>query len=228
MKLLLDIGNSRIKAALSAEGRLVKVDFNLGLFHRHRITQLTYASVRMPTRNASIIAAAIEADVKVIEVKTQAEAFGVKCAYDNYHTLGIDRWLAVLGAADLYPDEDVIVVDAGTATTVDFVSADKQHLGGWIIPGLELMTRSITSQTDKVFDEDSTAFAYGPGKTTPQALKYGCMAAQCGIVTQAVNDFDRPARLVLTGGTAPLMLPHLEQYNPDHQELIVFRGLALY
>ena len=99
MKLLLDIGNSRIKAALSAEGRLVKVDFHLGLFQRYPITQLTYASVRLAERNAAIIVAAIEADVKVVEVKTQAEAFGVSCAYDNYHTLGIDSF---------FVDDDIV------------------------------------------------------------------------------------------------------------------------
>lgn len=169
------------------------------------------------------------AGVKVVEVTTSKKAFGVTCAYDNYQTLGIDRWLGVLGAAGLYPNQDVIVVDAGTATTVDFLTADKQHLGGWIIPGLELMTTSITSQTDKVFDEDNTAFAYGAGDTTPKALKYGCLAAQCGIVGQAVSYFDRPAKVIIAGGTADKMLPYLAgslaEVSPIGDALIVFKGL---
>lgn len=173
-------------------------------------------------RKASSVGAAIT------EVKTSGQAFGVQCAYKNYQTLGIDRWLAVLGAVAQYPGKNVIVVDAGTATTVDFVTKDKQHLGGWIVPGLELMTSSIAQRADKVFDSDDTHYQYDVGTTTPQALKFGCLAAQLGVVRQAIEFFDREFELVLAGGTAALMLGPLSEFKPHYDELIVFRGLDLF
>jgi len=235
MKLLLDIGNTRIKAVLSEptvsentafeRSQLTPVPFDLALFEQYPISQVSCSSVRLAERIEDIIQAAQNKGIKVVEATTAAQAFGVRCAYENCKTLGIDRWLAVLGAAREYPEQDVIVIDAGTAITVDFLTAELQHLGGWIVPGLELMTSSIATLADKVFDDANTQYAYGAGDTTPKALKYGCLAAQCGIVDQAVNYFDRPAKIIITGGTSELMLPYITKNSVVHDPMIVFKGL---
>ena len=127
--------------------------------------------------------------------------------------------------AKAYPNQHVIVVDAGTATTVDFVTSDNHHLGGWIVPGLDLMTSSIAQRAVKVFDDDNTTFNHGFGQTTPAALKSGCLAAQLGLIHQAVSMFDREAVLILAGGSAPLLLEHIQALNPVHDPMIVFKGL---
>lgn len=228
MKLLVDMGNTRSKAVLSDNGKLVSVEYCLSLFEQYDIDELTYASVRHDENAKELEAKAKSVGAVVKEVKTGSEAFGVKCAYRRFQTLGIDRWLAVLGAVAQLPGKNVIVVDAGTATTVDFVTQDKQHLGGWIVPGLELMTSSIAERADKVFDDAQTGFESAIGVTTPEALKYGCLAAQLGIVHQAVAYFNRPFELIIAGGTASLMLEPLKQYHPRHDELIVFKGLDLF
>ena len=228
MKLLVDMGNTRTKAVLSDNGELLPIDFSLALFNQYDISQLTYASVRHNERAMKMLEIAHAQKIQVTQVETSAQAFGVKCAYDNYQTLGIDRWLAVLGAVNEHPNQDLIVIDAGTATTVDFVTADKAHIGGWIIPGLELMTTSVTSQTDKVFSDLNTNYSYGIGKATPEALKYGCLAAQLGIVRQAVEYFVNDAKVIIAGGVAPLMLNPLSDLKPYHDDLIVFKGLDLY
>lgn len=226
MKLLLDIGNTRIKAVIAEGDTLTSVPFDFSLFSQYPISQLTYASVRLAQRIEDIIAVATDNHIPCIEATTSAQAFGIQSGYDKFETLGIDRWLAVLGAAGEYPQTDVIVVDAGTATTVDFLTKENQHLGGWIIPGLHLMTSSIANQADKVFDEANTAFAYGAGDSTPKALKHGCLAAQCGIVDQAVRCFNKQAKIILTGGSADVMLPHLSHHQIIRDDMIVFKGLA--
>jgi type III pantothenate kinase len=228
MKLLVDIGNTRSKAVLSDNGKLTPVDYNLDLFEQYEIERLTYASVRHDEAATSLEVKAKQIGATITEVKTASHAFGVKCAYEKYQTLGIDRWLAVLGAVSEFPNQNVIVVDAGTATTVDFVTADKVHEGGWIIPGLELMASSIAQKADKVFDDIGTDYHYGAGKTTPEALKFGCLSAQLGVVRQAVDYFGQPAKLVIAGGTASLMLKPLADLNPLHDDLIVFKGLDLF
>jgi type III pantothenate kinase len=222
------MGNTRTKAVLSGNGKLVSVLFSLALFEQYDIKQLTFASVRHDEQAESLIAKANVAKVRVIQVTTQPEAFGIQCAYDAYQSLGIDRWLAVLGAANQFPNQDVIVVDAGTAITVDFVGADNVHKGGWIAPGLDLRSTAVTEQTDKVFDDSGTNYEYAIGKTTPQALKFGCLAAQLGIVRQAVEYFGRNAQLVIAGGTAQLMMNPLSDLNPYRDDMIVFKGLDLF
>jgi type III pantothenate kinase len=228
MKLLVDMGNTRNKAVLSDNGKLTAVDYHLDLFDKYNIKQLTYASVRHDEVAQSLEAKAKQVGATTTEVKTASVAFGVKCAYQKYQTLGIDRWLAVLGAVHEFPNQNVIVVDAGTATTVDFVTANKVHEGGWIIPGLDLMTSSIAGKADKVFDDIGTDYRYGVGKTTPEALKFGCLAAQLGVVCQAVEYFGQSAKLVIAGGTASLMLKPLADLSPHHDDLIVFKGLDLF
>lgn len=228
MKLLVDMGNTRTKAVLSEDDKLTVVDYHLSLFDEYPIKQLTYASVRHDEVAKSLHSKAKRIGATITEVKTASNAFGVSCAYENYQTLGIDRWLAVLGAVSEFPGQDVIVIDAGTATTVDFVTADKVHIGGWIIPGLELMASSIAQKADKVFDDIGTDYHYGAGTTTPEALKFGCLAAQLGIARQAIEYFGRDAQLVIAGGTARLMLKPLSDIKPHHDELIVFKGLNLF
>ncbi|MCJ8275116.1 MAG: type III pantothenate kinase [Psychrosphaera sp.] len=228
MKLLVDIGNTRSKAVLSDNGKLTPISYHLDLFEQFDIKQLTYASVRHDEAAISLEAKARKVGASLTQVKTSSEAFGVKCAYEKYQTLGIDRWLAVLGAVHEFPNQNVIVVDAGTATTVDFVHSNKVHEGGWIIPGLELMTSSIAEKADKVFDDIDTDYRYGLGKATPEALKFGCLAAQLGVVRQAVEYFGQATKLVITGGTASLMLKPLADLNPHHDDLIVFKGLDLF
>lgn len=228
MKLLIDIGNTRTKAVLSDDGKLTPIDYNLDIFDQYSISQVTYASVGHKSRADSLRQKAQQVGASIIEVTTAKEAFGVQCAYANYHTLGIDRWLAALGAANEYPNQNVIIVDAGTATTVEFVSKDKKYLGGWIVPGLDLMTSSVTSQTEKVFDSNDTDFIYGIGQNTPAALKSGCLAAQLGLIHQAVAHFNREAVLVIAGGTAALLVEHVATLNPIHDPLIVFKGLDRY
>ncbi|WP_352284776.1 type III pantothenate kinase, partial [Pseudoalteromonas sp. Q18-MNA-CIBAN-0097] len=79
-------------------------------------------------------------------------------AYEHVGNLGIDRWLALIAGFTLYPNTACIVVDAGTATTIDVLDSEGLHLGGWILPGLDLMTSSLTQNTQRVFDDGKTPF----------------------------------------------------------------------
>jgi type III pantothenate kinase len=224
-KLLVDIGNTRTKAVLSDKGQLTPIEYTPAIFEHYDVSQVTFAAVGHQSRVDELTTKARQTGAAVVEVVTQAQAFGVKCAYDNFQTLGIDRWLGVLGAAREYPGQNVIVVDAGTAITVDFISAEQIHLGGWIVPGLDLMTQSVTSQTQKVFDDNNTEFTYALGTNTPAALKSGCLAAQLGLIHQGIAHFNREAVLIVAGGTGPLLIEHITHLKPIHDPLIVFKGL---
>ena len=229
MKLLVDVGNTRAKAVLSHHGRLEKVRFDLSLFEHYPIDQLVYAAVRDDEQVIELLDQASIHGAQVTSVQTAKEAFGVHCAYPNFETLGIDRWLSVLGGVKEYPNQNLIIVDAGTATTVDFVTDEKLHLGGWIVPGLKLMTSAIADKAQKVFDGNQADYTDQIGTNTPQALKSGCLAAQLGLIQHAIDYFDRPAQLILLGGSATVIMSQLALSNTFyHDPLLVFKGMDLF
>lgn len=76
-------------------------------------------------------------------IKVDSEAAGVRNGYDEPGTLGADRWLALLAAYELHPDSGACVADCGSALTVDFVTAAGEHLGGYIAPGLAILSAAL-------------------------------------------------------------------------------------
>lgn len=130
--------------------------------------------------------------------------------YDKPQRLGVDRWLAMLGAAAMEPplepdiEQQWLVVDAGTALTVDLLQqqGDKsQHLGGYIVPGIQLAQRALFSNTERVrhYTDEAPATDFSPGTDT-----LGCVSAGIRCQQLALVDFlcrQHPtARLLITGG----------------------------
>lgn len=160
--------------------------------------------------------------------KTESQTFGLRCAYENYDTLGVDRWLAILGSRSL-TSKPFAVIDIGTALTCDVVVGD-QHLGGWIMPGFELMRTSLIKNTAKVFGDDATPSRLGLGNSTPDCVNQGCQAAIQGAVKMASesliqhsNDFD----LLITGGGQKLV-NELAGNNIRFEKNLVLVGLSLF
>ena len=150
MILELDCGNSFIKwrvlsgaeVVLVAEG---VVDSDLALCESLcKLSGLSLRSCRMVSvRTVAETCALIEMlerdfGVSVICAKPAREMSGVRNGYEDYERLGLDRWLAMLGAFHLAKGP-CLVLDFGTAVTADFIALDGDHLGGFICPGMPLM-----------------------------------------------------------------------------------------
>lgn len=149
--------------------------------------------------------------------------------------VGIDRLLAAVGANHLRePDQPAIVIDSGTATTVDFVNADGVFSGGAILPGVELGARALHEHTARLprvpFHSDVQSPAV-IGRNTEAAITSGLYWGQVGAVKELMRRMmhaadHRQPLLLLTGGAAPLLHPHLPtivRYEPH----LVLQGLAL-
>ena len=145
--------------------------------------------------------------------------------------LGIDRLAAAVAADRLRAAHHAaIVIDSGTAITVDCVSAQGAFLGGTISPGLQLSLRSLHAHTDQL---PSTCIDRVPpliGDETSQAMRAGVywMTTQglIGLVQQLRNELGGPCQVVATGGGLPVLMPLLAdgvQYVPH----LVLSGLAL-
>jgi type III pantothenate kinase len=160
------------------------------------------------------------------------ELAGVRNGYEEYQHLGLDRWLAVLGAFHL-AQAACVVIDLGTAATSDFVTAEGEHLGGFICPGMPLMRGQLRTHTRRIRYDDLSAekavSAMSPGRNTVEAVERGCTLMLRGFVLTQVEHarthLGDSCRIFLTGGDAELVreIVPTAQVVPD----LVFIGLAI-
>ncbi|QFU77730.1 type III pantothenate kinase [Halioglobus maricola] len=158
--------------------------------------------------------------------RTSARSGELVNSYTDPSRMGVDRWLAMLGARARSTDR-LCVVDAGSALTIDLVSPDGAHEGGYIIPGVALMERALLLDTDRVrFDED-VDYALSPGRSTAEAVRHGVALAQVGSVATVLDSSGtRTPQLFFTGGagdTLRKMLGRGGELVPD----LVFEGLEV-
>ena len=162
------------------------------------------------------------------EAKTSHDAAGVRCGYDDPGTLGVDRWLAVVAAFSEF-GRPCVVVDAGSAVTVDLVDGDGQHLGGYIVPGLGMMRQSLFEGTSQVKVADFAAVSVGPGCSTKQAVANGSLLMIKGMVESAAELLKSeigPAQIVITGGDGDYLMKVLGDHVCYLPELVM-DGLVL-
>lgn len=236
MKLLFDRGNSSVKWAAveadqwQAEGRLeLDGDGHVRPADLQALPQpdsLWLASVARDERDAQLAEQLQQQwDLPVQRVVTRASACGVRCAYAEPARLGVDRWLAVLAAHA--GGRDAVVIDAGTAITVDAVRAGGEHLGGVIAPGIGLMRRSLYASTDRIPDEGEATVEF-LGRDTRAAVSSGTLQAAAGMINAVVRrlqgELDAECRILLTGGDAERLRPLLE-FEPELRPRLVLEGL---
>ena len=150
---------------------------------------------------------------------------------DEPDRLGIDRLISAY-AATLQSEPPLIVVDAGSAITVDFVSANRQFQGGAILPGLSMQFASLAKGTASLpllnFMNRKPQY---PAKNTQDAIFSGVLAAATAAIDLLISEYCKHADItgedvpvVLTGGDAPVVSPHL-QHNHERIDNLVCRGI---
>lgn len=224
-ELLLDIGNTRAKAALHQAGTLLPLDLSHGI--SVEVSAVVYASVAAPERVQTLMTELSLANVPWTQIGSELTKNGLHNSYPKPELLGVDRWLAMLGARKFHQDQQLIVIDAGTAVTVDIVDAAGQHQGGWILAGLRLQQQAVTLHTAKVFNRDEQRPELTFGQDTASCLQNGALAAVIAVIRYA-QSINPTGKLVLTGGDAPALMPYLTDINLDYQPLLVFHGLSQY
>ncbi len=244
MMLLVDIGNSRVKWATYDRGQLgvqsaaaysswTVDDWRRALFAAPCVDGVFVASVAGEATAALLNEAArLETGKPAEFVVTRGEAGGVRNAYPEPRLLGVDRWLATIAAYRLARGA-CCVADVGTAATLDGVTGGGQHLGGFIVPGPELMMRSLWGGTSDLASHTATS---GPtagalfADNTRDAIERGCRLAVASMVDRAVAEMTRrlgsAPELVLTGGGAPAIEALVETPSRTVPDLVL-RGLAI-
>lgn len=234
MKLLLiDVGNSRLKwahadgaglgpvQALAHAGDPARV---IAQIPQQRVDEVRIANVT-GAAHAAALADAIQQrqGCRPVFAQSAAEHAGLRSAYAEPQRLGVDRWLNLL-AARRRTGGAACIASAGTALTFDAVAADGQHLGGIIAPGLITAQQAVLGATRFAAAGPDAAYSAGLGQDTEACVRQGALHACAGLVDRLARRHPN-ALLLLTGGDAPLLRPHLEsgdwQLAPD----LVIEGL---
>jgi type III pantothenate kinase len=244
-RLLVDIGNSRIKIALSDgqhllgpqayrydPANIVSVLECLAIFEPP--ASVYVASVASESVNCQFAAWCKKRfDLKPVFACSQAQCLGLKNGYVNPASLGVDRWLAMLAGYHHYAAA-LCVVDCGSALTVDLVCQDGQHMGGMIMPGYMMQRKLLCKGLVRVNTEVTANWPPASqsfwGHDTSACVVSGTLAGLAGAIEMAMckaaEELGQAPRLLLTGGDAHLVQPWLT-WPYDYQAYLVLDGLAL-
>jgi type III pantothenate kinase len=247
MTVLVDVGNTRIKWATLADGRLVdrgsaahrdSLDAAIeqlaaALPPRTRIVAANVAGAPVAKRLEALVAARPGASLEL--VATSAERFGVRCAYADPSRLGVDRWVAVLAAHERAAGAPACVLSAGTAVTFDAVDGGGAHLGGLILPGARLLAAALDRHTSDIGRTAPTTVAVRGlellGRNTDAAVGHGAWLALAAALDRAVGTVARALGatpvVYLTGGDADVLRGWLESEVEVRADLVL-EGLALF
>jgi type III pantothenate kinase len=243
--LLVDIGNSRIKWGRLADGRIgaqraathagwLARDFERVVFARARnVDRIVVASVAGARVDRAFASAARRVTGRTPTFVASARRAGaVTTRYTEPWRLGVDRFVATVGAFAMSRGKAACVFDVGTAMTIDLVDARGVHRGGAIVPGPALMVTSLLRDTSGIARR---ARGVRPGRTlfaknTRAAVEQGARFAAAAIIDRAVAEAHRligsKPTVFLTGGAAASVRPLVKCANRHVPELVL-RGLAI-
>ena len=229
MNLCIDVGNSRIYCGIfnkesilcrfwRATDRDVSAD-ELGLFLRQAIrekrhnpddvTSIGFCSVVPDLNHALVGACSNYFGLDPFVLKAGAKT-GLKIRYKNPAEVGADRIADAIGAANRYPDTNVIIMDFGTATTVEAVNADREYLGGAIVPGMRIAMLSLETNTARLPKVEISRPERACGRSTTESIQAGLYWGHFGMVKEMRDRIHKEcfgkehAAVVATGGFAEL------------------------
>ena len=258
MRLLVDIGNQRIKWMTSVQleqnpGAQANIVINNGLEDPKTLSaelRNGFMAVSEPTTIlvSSVSSAAVRDLVNGICIdlwgkspmflESRESDIGVVNGYHNPSQLGVDRWMALIASRKLFPNQDVVVVDAGTAVTVDCLTHLGQFLGGVIFPGIRTMQKSLNLQTEKITIPptadlvDNSELVMMNRDTRSAVLNGSELAVVAGVVLgidRIASQLNRSIKVVISGGDAQSIAREVRQEVKKEVRVepnLVLMGLA--
>ncbi|MBO7609254.1 MAG: type III pantothenate kinase [Muribaculaceae bacterium] len=232
--LCIDCGNTQVKAALFSDDVIVSrvqagYDDLSPLIGMLQDSSIGAALLSSTTHRSEEVLAAVRPLLPCrIEELTHETALPLSIAYRTPTTLGRDRIAAAVGAWEMFPGCNLLVVDAGTCVTMDVVTGDGTYLGGNIAPGVDMRLRAMHEFTSKLPQVDARGEVPLVGYDTETAIR-------AGAVLGAVNEIDgmaqklramlRQLKVIVTGGAATLLSEYLGGESCTVEPDLVLRGL---
>ena len=231
MNLIVDIGNTRAKIAVVDNREVVEQivvedvtsDIIADVTHRH--TAIHQAIVASTRANAAQVAKMIEEYVERVVVFNPATTpIPIGNSYHTPETLGADRLAAAVGVAALYPERDAMIVDFGTAITIDYVTGGVFR-GGNISPGVTTRFRALADYTASLPLCTATEEVLEYGRTTVEAIEQGVMRGVEQEIRGYVEDFLLKSCkncTIFTGGDAKYFVKRIKNAIFADCEPVIF------
>lgn len=210
MILTVDVGNTQITGGLFDDDKLVlqfrrttsvgNSSDELGVFfrsvlrengfHWQKIERIGVCSV-VPSINYSLSSAFTKYFNKSALFIQAGIKTGLKLKYANPKEIGADRIAGAIGAAALYPEKNLIIIDMGTATTIDVVTDQKEYLGGAILPGLRISVDALANGTAKLPIVEIIKPEHSCGTNTIEAIQSGLYYGNLGGIKELKSQFEK-------------------------------------
>jgi len=233
LSLTIDQGNTAVKMALFDGHKLLK---------SWRMEQLTEESIDLTLRDFPVAKAIyssvagcdcrqlthLQRKLQRLYVLDRKLPMPLTIDYASPDTLGHDRIAAAVGALELIPGRNLLVVDAGTAVTYDFVTADRHFKGGNIAPGLALRLQALARFCARLPQVESNGETPLIGCDTPTAIRSGAVRGIVAEVSYMAKSLKREygsLSVVLTGGDSRLIVPLLGMADVSVNNDLVAIGL---
>jgi type III pantothenate kinase len=214
MRLIIDIGNTNAKIAVMHKNRFLTVERHKDvtaevlapLLARYSVSTAIYSSVR---GGEAAFAEWLRGKVKKLIRFTHKTAIPIKNLYGTPDTLGCDRLAAAVGACALFPATNCMIIDCGTAITIDFVGQGGEFLGGNISPGLQTRFNALHAATGKLPLGHITDAPQTIGTSTDTAIAAGVLQGARYEIEGYIEQ-NASSNIIFTGGDALFFAKHIK------------------
>lgn len=208
MNLIIDVGNTRIKLAVFTNSKLIHNESitignfmknTLELVKKYECTNAIISSVVSVKKNQI---EEISSKINLIELNYNTNV-PFKNNYSTPKTLGVDRIALVAAAISKFPCKNVLIIDAGTCITYDFIDADGYYFGGAISPGINMRYRSLNVFTNKLPLLNPEYTSQLIGNSTELCIHSGVINGVINEIDSFINQYrekNKDLTVVLTGG----------------------------
>lgn len=229
MNLVVDFGNTRIKAAVF-NGRELLQSFVFNSVNElidglNLISDLKNCVIASVTKEHELFISTLPSNIQLVFFNSET-VIPIKNCYKSPLTLGADRLLASIGAFGFFPNQNVLTVDAGTCIKYNFVNKANEFIGGAISPGISMRLKAMNQFTHALplvdFDKN---YNYLVGSDTQQSLLSGALIGAVAEVDEMINKYFLKypnLQVVLTGGDADYLGKQLKSRLFANQNLLLY------
>lgn len=219
MNLVIDVGNTKVKLAVFNKQKLVK---KASATHENFLKKIDSFYKETPNIEYAIISSVgniSKADLKLLKsqfkllVLNSSTKIPFKNCYETPSTLGVDRMALVSGSIKKYADKNVLIIDAGTCVTYDFITDKNEYLGGAISPGIKMRYNALHTLTANLPLLEAKHPKYLIGKSTSESMHSGIINGILKEIDGIIDEYEKKYQdltVILTGGDTKFLSKQLK------------------
>ena len=212
MNVVLDIGNSLLKAGLFKNNKLVKkynfeVDYYNNIKNLLETNDVLFSIVSNVSNPNKKLINLLNSRTKLIKFNTDLNVPFIN-KYKTKKTLGDDRVALITSALIQYPNENVLIIDLGSCITYDLIKSNKEYVGGAISPGLKMRYKSLNTFTSNLPLLEPKDANYLIGKNTEESIHSGVINGIIGELNHSISRYksdNKEIKIILTGGDSKFL-----------------------